>query len=99
MNLRERVIELSARITTLRSEILELEEKRTKLATMETELDSLLRQPATSHAAANGNGGGTIDDRVLRLLKESPSAKFTAAKVHERLNDVNVDSLRAALSR
>ena len=101
MDLRERVIQLSAGISRLRSELIEFEEKRAKLRVMEKELDSLLREPTTTvvASATNGNGHGTIDDRIMKVLKESPAKTFTTSDVYERLSDLNVDSIRAALSR
>lgn len=94
-NLRDRVIELGGKITTLRSEITELEIKRTQLSTLEAELDSML----APQARMQQNGAGTIDERILRTLASDPQRRFTANEIHEQMSDVNIDSLRSALAR
>jgi hypothetical protein len=48
VNLRERVIELSGRISTLRSEIAALESKKVELARAEHELDSCIAPPPST---------------------------------------------------
>jgi len=97
MNLRDRAIELGAKITALRSEVAELENKRNQLSASEAELDSLLAPQ--SRASQNGNGTGTIDERILRILQERPGKTFDASEIHAAMDDVNIDSLRSALAR
>jgi hypothetical protein len=104
MDLRERVIELSARITALRCEIGELEKKRAELEAMEKELDSVLIQPTQVPvnlfgAPISANGTGSITGRITKMLKESPEDEFTAGDIHQVLGDVKLPSLRSALAR
>ena len=95
MNLRDRVIELGGQITALRSEIAELDIKRTRLSALEAELDSMLAPQMRTPQ----NGTGTIDERILRILREHPDKQFSATEIHAGMNDVNMDSLRSALAR
>src|SRR5258708_33519763 len=95
MNLRERVIELSARITSLRSEISELEKKRADLATIEKELDSILIRPGHE----NGSTSGSITDRIIKLLEAEPDGDYAASDIHSIHPDLKLPSLRSALAR
>lgn len=96
-NLRERVIELSGRISTLRSEIASLESKKAELARSERELDSCL---APSPTNANGqtsivetmmeqmagpnlhaDGDSSLTERVLSALANAPTGGISAEQI------------------
>jgi hypothetical protein len=115
MKLSERVIDLGARITALRSEI---DSKRAELAGMERELDSILSGqpvpldiiPRTSpppeplpsiQVAIQNSYYASIADRISQLLLARPGQEFDAPQIYSMLADasLNLPSIRAALSR
>jgi|SRR5277367_5745520 len=96
MNKRERIIELGADISST----------RTKLASMEAEMDSLLTsEPATvafvNLAATNAFADGTLTDRVIRFLTTFGTDSFTAVNVATALQlpADRMSSLRSTLVR
>jgi Tfp pilus assembly protein FimV len=106
MKLRERVIDLSARITTLRAE---LDGKRAELTKIERELDALLTErpeatappSAVSAPPSNEQAGEhqSISVRIGVMLLEEPESEFDAELIHAQMPEVNLPSIRAALSR
>ena len=108
MKLRERVIDLSARIAVLRSEI---DGKRAELLAMEKELDAMLVQRPEPVSQANSdqmqwdevpplkNGHASIADRIKKLLSENAPIEVSTEVIQVTLGDVNLPSVRAALSR
>ena len=105
MRLRELVIDLSARITALRSEI---DGKRAELAKMERELDSVLAQRPEATSAGGVASPATdepesehrsISVRIGVMLLEDPQIEYDAKQIQAQMPEVNLPSIRAALSR
>jgi hypothetical protein len=112
MKLRERVIDLSARIAALRNEI---DENRTELVGMERELDTLLNQHADASTpapqptvkvqvgaqpgAANGHVESSIGERIKAILEADLDGEYKAEDFEKMMAGTKVDSIRAALAR
>lgn len=101
MNRRDQVIELSAKISALRSE----------LAAAESQLDSFLASPnggpvqaqdaIKSNHAPQGpidNSGG-LTDGMLTVLATAPPGGLNAEGIAARLGATNLDSIRSGLAR
>ena len=88
----EEVIELGARITTMRAEVARLQD-------LQRELKSAERKLAEYIGVSVDEADSSIHERVFEYLEENPTLSCEAEEIQSRIGVANLNSVRGSLAR